>query len=253
MRSRVVAIALEEARETIRRPSRLRQLADRRALRELRASLRRRNIAAGDWSPRGDGRFIGRGYGSYETYVTHQAAKLETLDLEGYDTTYHERLRERLRQAGEVAPRARVICLAARLGTEVRAFHDLGCFAIGIDLNPGPGNRFVVHGDFHHVQFPDGAADVVFTNSLDHAFDPARLLAEVARLLGPGGLFVAEISRGRAEGYAPREYEAFFWNSVDDAIALIEEHGFEHVRSFDFDQPWPGKHVVFRPVERSRA
>ena len=46
-----------------------------------------------------------------------------------------------------------VLCLAARIGTEVKAFLDLGCFAIGIDLNPGTDNRYVVHGDFHDLQF----------------------------------------------------------------------------------------------------
>ena len=36
---------------------------------------------------------------------------------------------------------------------EVRAFLDHGAFAVGIDLNPGRDNRYVMVGDFHQLQF----------------------------------------------------------------------------------------------------
>jgi hypothetical protein len=57
-----------------------------------------------------------------------------------------------------------VLCLAAR--NESEAWTDADFLAIGIDLNPGENNRFVVVGDFHALQFRDGVFDVVFTNSL---------------------------------------------------------------------------------------
>ena len=47
-----------------------------------------------------------------------------------------------------------MLCLGARLGTEVRALHNLGYFAIGIDLNPGVDNPYVLMGDFHKLVFP---------------------------------------------------------------------------------------------------
>ena len=51
--------------------------------------------------------------------------------------------------------------VGARIGTEVKAFLDLGAVAIGIDLNPGENNRYVVYGDFHDLQFASGSIDVV--------------------------------------------------------------------------------------------
>jgi ubiquinone/menaquinone biosynthesis C-methylase UbiE len=55
-------------------------------------------------------------------------------------------------------------------------------------------------GDFHCLQFPTASTDVVFTNSLDHAFDIKQVAIEVKRVLKPGGRLVLEIGRGLAEG-----------------------------------------------------
>ena len=53
-----------------------------------------------------------------------------------------------------------VLCLGARLGGEVRAFTAMGALSIGIDLNPGPNNAYVLPGDFHHLQFAQSVFDV---------------------------------------------------------------------------------------------
>jgi SAM-dependent methyltransferase len=133
--------------------------------------------------------------------------------------------------------------LGARLGTEVKAFLDLGCFAIGIDLNPGADNRYVVTGDFHHLQFPTASTDVVFTNSLDHALDINQVASEVKRVLKPGGRFVLEIGRGLADGGRPLYYEAVAWQRVDDVLAILAGHGFTTISRSSFEYPWPGEHV----------
>lgn len=245
MRSRL----RHELRETIERPARLRSLTRPAMVRDLLASIRNGPDAdppQGPTATERTGRFISRRYASYDDYVTHQAAKLRTVDLAEYDVSYRRLLAERLRAAGHVQPDFRVLCLAARLGTEVRAFQDLGCFAVGIDLNPGDVNRHVLHGDFHDVQFPDRSADVVFTNSLDHALEPPRMLAEVRRLLSSRGLFVVEASLGASEGFSPRQYEAFYWDTIDDLVALIEDEGLERMSSSGFERPWPGLHMTFR-------
>ena len=69
---------------------------------------------------------------------------------------------------------------------------------VGIDLNPrvryGPRRdvvRYIV-ADFHETGLTDGSCDVVTAMStIEHGWQGERLLAEVSRLLKPGGLFIA--------------------------------------------------------------
>ncbi len=189
-----------------------------------------------------------RGYASYAQYLEHQAAKLAQIDLSGYDVAYREALRERLRAAGVPRRGESVLCLGARVGTECKAFLDLGAFALGVDLNPGPENRYVVHGDFHALQFADASVDWVFTNALDHAFDLSRLLAEVKRVLKPTGGLIAEIVAGSCDpsGREAADYESLWWDRVDDVVALLASHGFAVCRRVPFDTPWRGDAIVCR-------
>lgn len=188
-----------------------------------------------------------RDYQSYDSYVKHQSEKLESLVwMPLYDSDYHDVLRDRLRSSGAVAPGISVLCLAARLGTEVRAFHDIGCFAVGIDLNPGKDNRYVLPGDFHHVQFPEGSVDAVFTNSMDHAFDLERMIDEMERVLKADGALILEIDAGSTGGRSAKYFESIHWRSVDEVLDRFERRGFVTRFRAPFDYPWPGDHVILR-------
>ena len=118
-----------EVRETLDRPSRIRAVARPAMVRDFVASVRDGRTAAstveGPAATEREGGFIRSRYGSYEDYVNHQSAKLAVLDLGDYDVTYRGLLADRLRAVGRIPPGARVVCLAARVGTEVKAFHDL--------------------------------------------------------------------------------------------------------------------------------
>ena len=238
----------KEIRATIARPGRVLELANPRKLRAHAQWLVSSGpgFEVGGWQPAGDASGCDvRGYRSYEDYLQHQRSKLEKLDLAEYDRSFCAQLTERL-SAHAFQPGTTVLCLGARLGTEVRAFINHGCFAIGIDLNPGPDNRFVVVGDFHQLQYADRSVDVVFTNALDHALDLGRILKEVERVLAADGRFIVEAVHGSAEGKAPRFYESFYWATIDDLVKLIERLGFRLERRTPFDQPWPGAHLTFR-------
>jgi len=198
-----------------------------------------------------DGAFERRVYRGYPDYLHRQQVKLEYLDLSRYEADYQRLLRERLAGVDGLKKGAAVLCLGARLGAEVRAFHDSGCFAVGLDLNPGKQNRYVLRGDFHEIQFPAASADVVFSNSLDHVFAMDRFIAEIRRVLKPGGLLILEATRGRAEGVAPDPYASFWWKSVDDVVALFSRHGFKVLQRTDFDRPWPGELLCFLKLENS--
>jgi ubiquinone/menaquinone biosynthesis C-methylase UbiE len=138
---------------------------------------------------------------------------------------------------------ASVLCLGARQGTEVKVFLDAGCFAVGIDLMPGPGNRHVVRGDFHDLQFATESVDVVFTNSLDHAFDPKKMLGEIRRVLKADGRLIVEAMRGEKEDITPDHYASFSWQRVDDLVALLKREGCEVERRAPFTEPWPGEQI----------
>ncbi len=205
------------------------------------------NARTGDrWKTAADEKqFRQRDYSSYEQYVRHQQSKFKYLDLSDYDRNYRRQLNERLQSLSCLKKGASVLCLGARQGTEVKAFLDLGCFAVGIDLCPGKENKFVLYGDFHDLQFPAESADVIFTNSLDHLFDAKKMLGEVARVLKPDGVLIIEAIHGEAQATAPDHYASFWWQRVDDLVALLARHNFKPLQRTPFSEPWPGEQICF--------
>ncbi|HMP71818.1 MAG TPA: methyltransferase domain-containing protein [Kiritimatiellia bacterium] len=200
-----------------------------------------------------------RRYESYSAYLEHQKSKLtmlksgdvhgvDKMDLESYDRSYREDLRARLQGSPELRPGIGVLCLAARIGTEVKAFLDLGCFSVGIDLNPGPDNSYVLPGDFHHLVFSDASVGAVFCNSLDHAYDLGTLMSEIRRVLVPAGVFIAEIPLGSEEAKKANMgfWEATDWASVNDVIKVIKSHGFEVRRTVDDPSGKERKTLIFQ-------
>ncbi len=202
-----------------------------------------------DWTERNDG-IQHKVYRSYAAYLSHQKSKFRKVDLMRHDREYGGRLTRRLeRLDGDVVvPGKNVLCLAARLGTEVKSFQARGCFAVGTDLEPGPENEYVVHGDFHNIKFPANSVDIVFTNSLDHALHFDRLLSEMKRVLKPGGHVIADVIKGTKEGYTPGRYEAAAWERIDDVVRRFEQSGFILLRRTFIRHPWSagGEHVVFQ-------
>ena len=226
-----------------------------RALDRLKRSLRKRALFrkfGEHWDAEGD-RFQKRGYDSYEAYLEHQKAKLETHDFGRYDEEFRTTLRERLSALELEWPGRSVLCLAARIGTEVKAFLDLGAFAVGIDLNPGADNRYVVHGDFHDLQFAPESIDVVYTNSLDHAFDIDRIAKEVLKVLKPDGVFLVEAVQGRDQGTNPGFFESFFWKNIDELVGALENAGFTVSRRTSIAAPWPGEQICLQGTAISKS
>ena len=220
-----------------------------KAWRRLKLSLQKRALFrryGQDWNKTEAG-FLSRSYQTYHDYLAHQKSKLQLHEFGDYDAKFHHALSARLADV-DVDWRGRnVLCLAARLGTEVRAFTDLGCFAVGIDLNPGAQNRHVLYGDFHALQFAAHSVDCVFTNSLDHAFDISRLAGEVLRVLKPDGFLIVEALKGKREGAEPGFFESFWWDSIDELVRVFETQGFQVARRVPIDYPWAGEALHFRP------
>lgn len=227
-------------------PKRLREVLRPRRWRQFFSVLFFSARTGDRWKTADSGHaFKRREYSSYDEYVLHQGSKVKFLDLADYDRVYGRALKGRLQQLS-LKLGAKVLCLGARQGTEVKAFRDLGCDAIGIDLMPGENNPYVVKGDFHNLQFPAESMDVMFTNSFDHVFDPKKMLAEIRRVLKRDGLLVVEAMRGEIEAHQPDAYASFWWRSVDDLIGLLAAEGFEVVERAAFSEPWDGEQICFR-------
>jgi SAM-dependent methyltransferase len=81
------------------------------------------------------------------------------------------------------------ICHGARNGWEVETLRNLlGCDVVGTDIAPTAADYGLIQMDFHTL--PDGWAgrfDFVYSNSLDHAHDPATAVANWVRSLRFGG------------------------------------------------------------------
>lgn len=184
-----------------------------------------------------------RKYETYQEYLVHQQSK--EIDLRDYRIMFKKALLERLTTMGYVGSGMSALCLGARDGTEVEAFKELGCFAVGVDIRPRE-SQHVLYGDFHELQFPDESVDIVFTNSLDHMLRPHDLFKEVRRVLKYPGYFITEIVSGDKEGHKLDIYGSFHWESVDTLIEMIEEYRMVAIRQTKMSYPWGGEHIVFR-------
>jgi SAM-dependent methyltransferase len=157
---------------------------------------------SGDFEPL-DAGISRRRYTDYDEYLRHQMEKADVYEapIRAHDVEYEAIILERFRPLGLEGKS--VLCLGARFGGEVRAFTRLGALAIGLDLNPGRDNLFVLPGDVHKLQFADSCFDVVYTNILDHIFDVEKFFQEIRRVLKPGGKAYFEVNLEK-----PTRYEA---------------------------------------------
>ncbi|MBE0604106.1 MAG: class I SAM-dependent methyltransferase, partial [Deltaproteobacteria bacterium] len=144
------------------------------------------------------------------------------------------------------------------------ALHRLGYSSLtGIDLNRGllkmPYSGAIRYeiGDFLQAPFGDGSFGAVTAISvIEHGFDAPRLLAEIARLLRPGGYFIASFD------YWPEKIDTagmkifgMDWTIFSRAEILAflsdaKDHGLEPVGEIALDAGdrvirWGGKRYTF--------
>jgi SAM-dependent methyltransferase len=111
---------------------------------------------------------------------------------------------------------------AQRVGLDplVGAYRALGIGSHTMDYCEAPAEE---------IPFPDGHFDVITSiNSLDHVDDPAAVMAEIARVLRPGGDFLLEVEVGHDP--TPTEPIAFWFDVLDDLgryFDVIDERRFE--------------------------
>jgi SAM-dependent methyltransferase len=187
-----------------------------------------------------------RNYRSYADYVRHQAAKLpRNYDAliehdHAYECIVYERY-GRLTLKG-----ATLLCLGARLGGETRAFTRLGALAIGVDLEPGPENPFVLPGDVHQLQFADGVFDYAFTNILDHVLDLEVFFEEVERVLRPDGRLIVELADVGMGQYEVTDLrDGRVRAALDTRLRLIDERPITNKTDYT---DWAGVSLIYTRV-----
>ena len=128
------------------------------------------------------------------------------------------------------------------------ALHRLGYSCLtGVDLNSRltemphqDAIRYVVS-DFMHAPFEDGAFKAITSISvIEHGFKPKSLLAEVSRLLLPGGFFIASFDywpeKINTEGttFFGMDWLIFSRSDVEGFIELAKSHGLCPVGDLEF-------------------
>ena len=174
-------------------------------------------------------------YDTYEQYIDDQVSKLtenQAALRSKYDRKYQEFLKRFARYKPSILPGSRILCLGARMGEEVYAWQKLGYDALGVDLKPA--SSIVIKGDWHKLPIGDDEFDVVYTNSIDHAYDIKITAREIDRVLCPAGILILELLAKHASDDAKikakfankKRYESMLWNSDKDVLREFECRGF---------------------------
>jgi SAM-dependent methyltransferase len=100
---------------------------------------------------------------------------------------------------------------------------DYGRNVLNLDIAPGPAIHVV--GVAESLPFRDETFDaVVFQAVLEHVFDARKALAEIARVLLPGGLLLIEVPFIQGYHAAPADYRRFTVAGLRTELTL---NGFE--------------------------
>jgi len=188
-------------------------------------------------------------YKSYKDYTVDQTAKpklREAYIRKKSERKYKNCLKHFEKFNKFFGGMRRVLCLGARFGEEVKAFRDLGHYALGIDLFEDE-TDLVVQGDWNNLPFEDNSYDVIYTNSIDHCYDLDKELSEINRVLTPDGIVIIDLNIQHCaagkdetinEKFAdPERYEAMLWNKDEDVINPFIEKGFV-AKMVWHDQVW---------------
>jgi len=190
-------------------------------------------------------------YKSYDEYMAQQKSKLddgltEKKWFKGYTVEYPKLLGYIVRLSKLETKGKSVLCLGARTGTEVEFFCNKGAFSIGIDVNTGNDNRWVVTGDASQIQYPDECVDIVYTNALDHFLEIDKCLSEIKRVLRVGGIFALLI--GSPEDAERDKWGSTYWDSVNDVLVYLKaNYGFDTISGVDVSKTnWFSHFVLLR-------
>jgi SAM-dependent methyltransferase len=157
---------------------------------------------------------------------------------------------------GAVPKDAPVLDIGCFASESILALHDAGFSNLtGIDLNPGVRKmKYAQHVDYRVADFlenglsEDSYNAITAISVIEHGFQPRRLAAEIARLLKPGGYFVASFDywpdKIDTSGIRIFDLEWLIF-SKDDVVRFVSEcatHGLRPAGELSFDAGPPVIH-----------
>lgn len=182
-----------------------------------------------------------RQYKNYDKYLKHQAKKFDigfSKKIKKFIPKYFPNnvrsFEKRINGFKDYVRHGKILCLGARTGAEVEAFRNLGFpYSIGIDINPGPNNEYVVKGDFHNMDFEDNSFDTIYSNCIDHAWNLRKLSKEIYRVSNKKARLILEIDHLLKKTKNERKkllkknskYESIMWDDFRDI-----ENGFKEFK-----------------------
>lgn len=176
----------------------------------------------------------------------------QTLDRMGFPDAYESMLRQVLRKVGSDAldGDGRVLDCGAGTGALSRALARVSPtpFTLdAIDISPrmlesaGHGLResgvdvTLRQGDVCALPYDDDVFDLVMTaHVLEHVVDPGAALAEMVRVLKPGGLFIASVTRRSLLGMMIHLKWRTHRLTASQVERLLEASGLENVTCLSF-------------------
>ena len=180
-----------------------------------------------------------RKYKSYDKYLKHQSKKLNigiSKKIKKFMPEYFfnnvRSFNNRIKGFEKYIKKGNILCLGARTGAEVVAFIELGFKnTIGIDINPGKNNKYVIKGDFHNMDFKNNSFDTIYSNCIDHAWNLRKLSKEVYRILKDDGILILEIDHLLNKNIKKRQelikkqskYESIMWENFNDIKKEFKE------------------------------
>lgn len=116
-----------------------------------------------------------------------------------------------------VVTNARVLCIGSRNSYEIDYFRSCGFTDVtGIDLfSEHPAIKVM---DMHALTFTDDSFDIIYSaHSLEHAYDSAKVIAEIARVARPGALVIVETP----VRFTPSAVEPIDFGSTDGLLSAF--------------------------------
>jgi len=192
----------------------------------------------------------------------------DTIDQFGFHTAYQHLLRKLFRQRRYALPSGRLQVLDAGIGTGAMAsaLHTVFDGAVdfeGVDVSSAMLNKaakrlndlgITAHlreADIQALPFEDAGFDVVMVaHVLEHLTEPEKALAELHRVLRPGGVVVLCVTRQSTLG----TYIQMKWRThriaVATGLAWLRRSGFQSVRAIPFPRHSIARHLSIGYVGR---